>query len=112
MQHDNYKIRSTSEKNISFNEISKRDVGFGCCMFFNKQSYIPINEKLLIWYGDDFIAESYTRRGLKIKTICGININGYVSGTVDHVSEIITLKHEDERLWNENKERLFKECGL
>jgi len=112
LQHDNNIIRSTSEQNICFTEIAKRDIGFGCCMFFNKKSYIPINEKVLIWYGDDFITESYTKRGLKIKTIRGININGYVSATVDHVPELITLKYKDEHLWNENKEILFKECGL
>lgn len=112
LQHHDYKISPTTENNILFKEVPKRDLGFGCCMFFNKQSYIPINEKISIWYGDDFITESYTRRGLKIKTIQGININGYISGTVEHIPELITLKYEDEQLWNENKEILFKECGL
>jgi len=112
LNHHNYKITQTSQQTISFNAVSRRDVGFGCCMFFNKRSYVPINEKVLIWYGDDFIAESYTRRGLKIKTIHGINTNGYISATIEHVSELITLKYKDEQMWNENKEILFKECGL
>lgn len=112
LQHDKNIIRTTNEKDIVFNEIPKRDIGFGCCIFLNKQSYIPINEKILIWYGDDFITESYTKRGLKIKTISGINIHGYVSATVDHFPELITIKYEDERLWNDKKETLYKECGL
>ena len=112
LQHDNNIIRTTNEKDIVFNEIPKRDIGFGCCIFLNKQSYIPINEKILIWYGDDFITESYTKRGLKIKTISGINIHGYVSATVDHFPELVTIKYEDERLWNDKKETLYKECGL
>ena len=112
LQHDNNIIRTTNEKDIVFNEIPKRDIGFGCCIFLNKQSYIPINEKILIWYGDDFITESYTKRGLKIKTINGINIHGYVSATVDHFPELVTIKYEDERLWNDKKETLYKECGL
>lgn len=115
LQHDNNIIRTTNEKDIVFNEIPKRDIGFGCCIFLNKQSYIPINEKILIWYGDDFITESYTKRGLKIKTISGINIHGYVSATsatVDHFPELVTMKYEDERLWNDKKETLYKECGL
>jgi len=111
-QHHIWTINQNSDKNISFNEIPKRDMGFGCCMFLNKKSYIPINEKIFIWYGDDFIAESYTRRGLKLKTIQGININGYISATIDHVPELITLKYEDQHLWNLNKDILFKECGL
>ena len=112
LQHDNNIIRTTNEKDIVFNEIPKRDIGFGCCIFLNKRSYIPINEKILIWYGDDFITESYTKRGLKIKTISGINIHGYVSATVDHFPELVTIKYEDERLWNDKKETLYKECGL
>ena len=112
LQHDNNIIRNTHEKDIVFNEIPKRDIGFGCCIFLNKRSYIPINEKILIWYGDDFITESYTKRGLKIKTISGINIHGYVSATVDHFPELVTIKYEDERLWNDKKETLYKECGL
>jgi hypothetical protein len=58
------------------------------------------------------MTESYTRRGLKLKTIRGININGYVSATVDHVEELIQIKHKDEELWNSDKEILFKECNL
>lgn len=112
LQHDNYTIRTISEKDITFTEVPRRDLGFGCCMFLNKQSYVPINEKILIWYGDDFIAESYTKRGLKIKTITGINTHGYISATIEHVPELVSLKYEDERLWNKNKEILFKECGL
>lgn len=112
LQHQKSKINSTLERNITFNEVSRRDVGFGCCMFLNKESYIPINEKIFIWYGDDFMVESYIKRGLKVKTVTGINISGYVSATVDHVPELIKLKYEDEELWNRNKELLFKECGL
>lgn len=112
LKYDNNIIRTTNEKDIVFNEIPKRDIGFGCCIFLNKRSYIPINEKILIWYGDDFITESYTKRGLKIKTISGINTHGYVSATVDHVPELVTMKYEDERLWNDKKETLYKECGL
>ena len=73
---------------------------------------VEIMEKLNDEYGDDFITESYTKRGLKIKTISGINIHGYVSATVDHFPELVTIKYEDERLWNDKKETLYKECGL
>jgi hypothetical protein len=112
LQHDNNKIRSVNETEVVFTEVAKRDIGFGCSMFLNKKSFVPINDKLLIWYGDDFMIESYSRRGLKIKTIRGININGYVSATVDHVEELIKIKYEDEKLWIANKEILFKECNL
>jgi hypothetical protein len=112
LQHDNNKIRIANEIEVVFTEVAKRDIGFGCSMFLNKKSFVPINDKLLIWYGDDFMAESYTRRGLKLKTIRGININGYVSATVDHVEELIQIKHKDEELWNSDKEILFKECNL
>ncbi len=112
LQHDNNKIRRVNETEVVFTEVAKRDIGFGCSMFLNKKSFVPINDKLLIWYGDDFMTESYSRRGLKIKTICGININGYVSATVDHVEELIKIKYKDEELWNADKEILFKECNL
>ena len=112
LKYDNWKIINTNEINISFNEIGKRDVGFGCAMFLNKKSFIPINDKILIWYGDDFMAESYTRRGLKIKTIRGINISGHISATVEHVEELIAIKYKDEELWNADKETIFKECNL
>lgn len=112
LQHNNNKIKNNQENKVIFTEVPKRDIGFGCSMFLNKSSFIPINDKLLIWYGDDFMTESYTRRGLKIKTIRGINTNGYVSATIDHVEELIKIKHEDEKLWNADKETLFKECNL
>ena len=112
LQHDNNKIRNSLESEVILTEVPKRDLGFGCAMFLNKSSFIPINDKIFIWYGDDFMTESYTRRGLKIKTICCINIHGYFSDTVDHVEELIKIKHEDEELWNANKEILFKECNL
>lgn len=112
LQHNNNKITNVDEIEVVFTEVAKRDIGFGCSMFLNKKSFVPINDKLLIWYGDDFMTESYTRRGLKLKTIKGININGYVSATVDHVEELIQIKHKDEELWNSDKEILFKECNL
>lgn len=112
LQHDNYKIRSINETEVIFTEVPKRDIGFGCSMFLNKKSFVPINDKILIWYGDDFMAESYTRRGLKLKTVCGININGYIAATINHVDELIKIKHKDEELWNTDKEILFKECNL
>jgi len=112
LQHKNFIIKTTNETEVIFTEVSKRDIGFGCSMFLNKQSFVPINNKILIWYGDDFMAESYTRRGLKLKTVSGINTNGYIAATIDHVEELIKIKHEDEDLWNANKEILFKECNL
>jgi hypothetical protein len=112
LEHNNFKIKTTNETEVIFTEVSKRNLGFGCSMFLNKQSFVPINDKLLIWYGDDFMTESYTRRGLKLKTIRGININGYIAYTINHVEELIKIKYKDEELWNGNKEILFKECNV
>lgn len=106
INHDDDKIR--------FDIVSERGWGYGCAMFFNKKTYIPINENLLIWCGDDFMTQTYSRRGLNIKTIRGVNMNGYVSATVDHIDEIINLKYQDDKIWNHSgdRERFFKECGL
>jgi hypothetical protein len=112
LEHNNFKIKTTNETEVIFTEVSKRNLGFGCSMFLNKQSFVPINDKILIWYGDDFMTESYTRRGLKLKTIRGININGYIAYTINHVEELIKIKYKDEELWNGNKEILFKECNV
>lgn len=112
IKHSNGKIEQQHETSIHFNEVKEIVNGFGCCMFLNKEDFIPINERINIWYGDNFMIDSYVRRDLKVKTVHGLNSNGYISATVDHVPEIIKLKHEDERLWNSEKETLFKECGL
>ena len=102
------KINTTNESScIDFIEIDKRGWGWGCAIFANKNSYVPINKQLLIWYGDDYISETYKRRGLKIKKMTGAKITGYVSKTVNHINHLIELKHKDENLWNSNKELLF-----
>jgi hypothetical protein len=52
--------------------VTTRCHGFGCLMFFKKESYTPIPEQLKIWFGDDFlflkIQNKFQIKGLKIET--------------------------------------------
>jgi len=75
-----------SNDKIQFNDISNssRDLGFGCMMFFRKNSYKPISNEYLIWRGDDFMIDRYKHMNKKVKTIINLPLAGTrMSVTVD-----------------------------
>jgi hypothetical protein len=78
-------LKKSNDK-IKFNNISNfsRDLGFGCMMFFRKNSYKPIPSEYLIWRGDDFMIDRYKHMNKKIKTITHLPLAGTrMSVTVD-----------------------------
>ena len=75
-----------NNQKIKFNDISNnsRDLGFGCMMFFRKDSHKPIPKEYLIWRGDDFMIDRFKHMNKKIKTIINLSLAGTrMSVTVD-----------------------------
>lgn len=83
--------------NIKFHDISNtaRDIGFGCMMFFRKNSYKHIPDEYLVWRGDDFLIDLYKHRNKQVLTI----VNQPLAGTT-----IATTVDLPEFSWKEAKE--------
>lgn len=71
-------VLNETEHNIKFHDISNtvRDMGFGCMMFFKKNSYKPIPEEYLIWRGDDLLIDLFKHKNKKIQTIINLPLAG------------------------------------
>lgn len=59
---------------MNIHQVETRIFGFGCMMFFHKNSYYPIPEDLLVFYGDDYLVEMNKK----------MNKNNYVFTGVDN----------------------------
>lgn len=69
---------------IQFHDVINRDIGFGCMMFFRKNSYKHIPDEYLIWRGDDFLIDLFKFKGKKVKTIINLPLAGTtIATTVD-----------------------------
>lgn len=78
-------LNKINEK-INFNDVSNssRDLGFGCMMFFRKNSHKPIPGEYLIWRGDDLMIDRFKHMNKKVKTIINLPLAGTrMSVTVD-----------------------------
>lgn len=58
---------------------TKRNFGYGCCMFMHRDNYRIIPEELKIQYGDDFLFYSCTNNNFVLD---GFKIVGKLSGTL------------------------------
>jgi len=61
--------------------LSGRTHAFGCCMYINKNDYIPIPEQLKIYFGDDWLITTNILRGKKIGGLTNIMTNDILSVT-------------------------------
>ena len=68
-----------SESHIHLSSTTQRCWGFGCMMFFHKNSYVNIPDQLKILYGDDFLFYNNISRGNYL--INGLHNNQAVSAT-------------------------------
>lgn len=60
-------------QNVTTENAEEITYGFGCLMIFQKRYYIKIPNELKIWFGDNFLFETFKNRkyikGIKIETI-------------------------------------------
>lgn len=91
-----FESANTSD-NIKFHDISNtvRDIGFGCMMFFRKNSYKHIPDEYLIWRGDDFLIDLFKHKNKKVQTIVNLSLAGTGFATTVDLPEFS---------WKESKE--------
>ena len=66
--------REHADSSITINTWNNENTfGFGCLMFVHKKAWQPIPESLKIYYGDNYIFDSATRRQLNIYTISDLS---------------------------------------
>lgn len=100
-------------KNIKLYPISRRNFGYGCCMFIHKSNYKIIPNEMKIQYGDDYIFYSLDKINYVMD---GFSIVGKISASLlDENLEIInkdyvnSICQNDHRIfWEEMEKTVLK----
>ena len=71
---------TSQNKQFALKEVFERPFGFGCLFFMHKDNYFNIPDKLLMFYGDDYLFEMNIRSG-KINMTIDIETNGVYGST-------------------------------
>ena len=67
---------------LEFEEATNRCLGFGCMMIMKKENYVPIDERLKIFFGDDILYWwNKDKNGRKIYTIPNLKVMGSLSAS-------------------------------
>ena len=82
-------VLNRTNDNIKFHDISNtaRDIGFGCMMFFRKNSYKHIPDEYLVWRGDDLLIDLFNHRNKQVLTIVNQPLAGTKFGTTVDLPE-------------------------
>lgn len=67
----NYKLANDL---VITDENGDRPFGYGCMMFFRKNTFKPIPEEFKVWYGDEFLYQRYKNKR-KTKSLSNINMS-------------------------------------
>jgi hypothetical protein len=65
----------SEDSEISFREVNPRPYGYGCMMFFRKESYKPLPKEYLLFRGDDMIIDYFRSRQKQIYVFDNIKMN-------------------------------------
>ena len=65
---------------LSITPVAARPMGFGCCMFINRDKYKPIPDSIQIWYNDDYLlsrvlGQHYSMQELKVSGSISKSVN-------------------------------------
>jgi hypothetical protein len=88
---------------FKFEEAKCRTLGFGCMMIMKKENYIPIDERLKIFFGDDILYWwNKDKNGRKIYNIPNLKVHGALAvSSKDYEDEMqIELPYYDEVIRN------------
>ncbi len=77
---------------------SSRAHGWGCLMMFRKEDYKPIDERLKVSFGDDWLFLNFAQR----YNINGVRVETEMS-TTSREAEFIAIAEEDGNVWNSLK---------
>ena len=77
---------------------SSRAHGWGCLIMFKKEDYKPIDERLKVSFGDDWLFLNFAQR----YNINGIRVETEMS-TTSREAEFIAIAEEDGKVWNSLK---------
>lgn len=92
---DNYKLEKADIPKFEIYDNKNNKGGWGCLFSFHKSKWIPIPDKLKIWFGDNWIHMNSNQilqlRGIKIET------NMSTSSDLDEVRDV---RDTDVKNWN------------
>ena len=77
---------------------NQRGHGWGCFIMMRKEDYVPIDERLRVSFGDDWLFKSLPNR----YNLNGIRIQTEMS-TTSREAEFIAVAEEDGKVWNSLK---------
>lgn len=101
-----------SATDLEFIEINSRPLCWGCAIFFKKNQYDIIPEKMKVWYGDDYLFYKGLKKRKKNYAITKSNILHLHSNT-SKSKEFDNIKREDELYYKELlKHTLIKFLGI
>lgn len=92
------------EEDISLRKVIQRPNGFACSFFIHKEDWKHIDERLLIYGGDDYLWKHIDKDHYCIH---GLKTNGYISKTVNEF-----VINDDIRKTLDNDKQLITEMGL
>lgn len=75
--------------------ITKRGHGWGCLIMFRKDDYTPIDERLKVSFGDDYLFKKFA----EAYNINGIRVNTEMS-TTSSEPEFIAISEQDSYIWH------------
>jgi hypothetical protein len=104
-------------RDIKIHPVSRRNFGYGCCMFIHKNNYKIIPNEMKIQYGDDYIFYSLNRINYVID---GFSIVGKISASLlnenleiidkEFINNICQTDHNV--FWNEMEKDVLKRTPL
>lgn len=81
MATENYRL--SADGSFSLEKQSVINLGWGCIIFINRKNFIPIPDDLLIWCGDNWLANN-----VSFLVIKGLKISTEMSTSCRHFSDI------------------------
>ena len=94
----------TPENDISIRKTMQRPNGFACSFFIHKEDWKHIDDRLLIYGGDDYLWKHLDKDHYCIH---GLKTNGFISKTVNEY-----VSNDDIRKTLDNDKQLIVEMGL
>jgi hypothetical protein len=95
MGHTLIGLHQLSYECIDLSRAASPFYGFGCCMFLDKSDWTPIPDQLKIWYGDDWMTNTFSSIGFIV-----IEVSTEMS-TTSNSEELSDVIKRDIEEWKE-----------
>lgn len=88
------------ERKLYFDFVEKRSLSFGSAMFFRKENYYKIPEKLKVFCGDDFLFYKALENGYKNVKICNSGVL-HLHALTSSLKSFDKIKYNDQVLYSQ-----------